>query len=49
MTLQAPTLRDEERFEFDEPISISSRRGRSTGRAGDIAFRRSHYGRQNAR
>jgi cellulose synthase (UDP-forming) len=39
MTLQAPTQRDEERFEFDEPISIFSAAGAlSTGRVRDMSL-----------
>jgi cellulose synthase (UDP-forming) len=39
MTLQAPTQRDEERFEFDEPISIFSAAGAlSTGRVKDMSL-----------
>jgi len=39
MTLQAPTQRDEERFELDEPISIFSAAGAlSTGRVRDMSL-----------
>jgi cellulose synthase (UDP-forming) len=39
MTLQAPTQRDQERFEFDEPISIFSGAGAlSTGRVRDMSL-----------
>jgi cellulose synthase (UDP-forming) len=39
MTLQAPTRRDEERFEIDEPISIVSAAGAlSTGRVRDMSL-----------
>ena len=39
MTLEAPTQRDEERFELDEPISIFSSAGAlSTGRVRDMSL-----------